>query len=154
MFIGIVGARKYKDRQSVIDLVKGFPTDTVVITGSCKGPCTWAAEEAKARGLRIKAFSPNLENVHGRFDVAKRYYKNNRKLIQASDVVHAFISKEGGFTGGTKFEVEYALKLGMEVSLHWERSVCQNVCQYTFPFIRPEAEFFSDWKAFFQDTFV
>ena len=119
MFIGIVGARKYKDEQSVIDFVKGLPDDSVIVTGSCKGPCRWAACEAKARGLRTVIFSPNLENVHGRFEVAKRYYANNRQLIQACDVLHAFISEEGGFKGGTKFEVEYALTLGMAVRLHW-----------------------------------
>lgn len=154
MFIGIVGARKYKDKQSVIDFVKELPVDSVIITGSCRGPCRWAACEAKARDLRTVIFSPNLENVHGRFEVAKRYYENNRQLIQACDILHAFISKEGGFTGGTKFEVEYALKLGMDINLHWERSICQSVCQYTFAFMRPQRKFFRDWKAFFQDTFV
>ena len=47
--IGIIGARKYKDRQSVIDLVDTLPADCVVITSSCRGVCTWAGEEAKVR---------------------------------------------------------------------------------------------------------
>ena len=34
--IGIVGARKYKDRQSVVELVQSLPRDSIVITSSCK----------------------------------------------------------------------------------------------------------------------
>ena len=64
-FIGIVGARKYKDRQSVIDFVNELPVDSIVVTGSCRGVCTWAGSAAKARGLQVKIFSPDLNNVQG-----------------------------------------------------------------------------------------
>lgn len=154
MFIGIVGARKYKDKQSVIDFVNELPTDSVIVTGSCKGPCRWAAFEAKARGLRTMIFSPDLKNVHGRFEVAKRYYEKNRQLVQACDILHAFISKEGGFIGGTRFEVEYALQIGMRVGLHWEGSICQSVCQHTFPFIHSGKRLFTAWQKFFVETFA
>ena len=154
MIISIVGARKYKDEQSVRDFVKGLPDRSVIVTGSCKGPCTWAASEAKVRGLQTIIFSPDLTNVHGKFEVAKRYYENNRRLVQACETLHAFISKEGGFTGGTKFEVEYALQIGTEAGLHWEGSICQSVCQYTFPFIHSRKRFFTAWQRFFVETFA
>ena len=121
MTTGIIGARKYRDRQSVIDLVRTLPSNLVIITSSCRGVCTWTATEAKARGLQVIVFSPDLQGVDSKFEVAKRYYERNRKLIEACKVVHAFISKEGGFTGGTKFEVEYARRLGKPVELHWEK---------------------------------
>ena len=154
MFIGIVGARKYKDRQTVIEFVKRLPADSVIITGSCKGPCRWAASEAKSRGLRPIIFSPDLNNVHGKFEVAKRYYEKNRQLVQACNVLHAFISKEGGFTGGTRFEVEYALKIGTEVGLHWEGSICQSVCQNAFQFSHSGKRLFTSWQRFFVETFA
>lgn len=154
MIIGIVGARKYKDKQSVIDFVKELPHDSVIVTGSCKGPCKWAACEAEARGLLTMIFSPDLNNVHGRFEVAKRYYEKNRQLVQACDILHAFISKEGGFTGGTRFEVEFALQIGLEVGLHWEGSIYQTVYQRTFSFIHSGKTFFTAWKSFFVETFA
>jgi hypothetical protein len=42
MKIGIVGARKYQDKQSVIDLLDSLPPEATIITSSCKGVCTWA----------------------------------------------------------------------------------------------------------------
>ena len=101
MTIGIIGARKYRDRQSVIDLVRTLPSNLVIVTSSCRGVCTWTASEAKARGLRVIVFSPDLQGLRSKFEVAKRYYERNRKLIEACNVVHAFISKEGGLSGGT-----------------------------------------------------
>jgi hypothetical protein len=53
-FIGIVGARKFKDKKSVIDFVNGLPVDSTVVTSSCRGVCTWAGSAAKLRGLQVK----------------------------------------------------------------------------------------------------
>jgi hypothetical protein len=138
-FIGIVGARKYKNRQSVIDFVNELPVDVVVVTGSCRGVCTWAGSAAKARGLQVKIFSPDLNNACGKYEIVERYYDRNRQLISACDVVHAFISIEGGLTGGTKFEVEYAKSLGKDVFLHWENSNTERLCPYIS---RPLKKFF------------
>jgi hypothetical protein len=52
MNIGIVGARKYQDRQSVLDLVMVLPPDATIITSSCKGVCTWVKEAAEERETR------------------------------------------------------------------------------------------------------
>jgi uncharacterized protein YebE (UPF0316 family) len=49
MKIGILGARKYQDRQSVIDLVMSLPPEATIITSSCKGVCTWVKEVAERR---------------------------------------------------------------------------------------------------------
>ena len=70
-FVGIVGARKYKDRQSVIDLVNSLPADSVVVTSSCRGVCTWAGEAARGRGLEVKTFSPDLRNTLNRHDMVE-----------------------------------------------------------------------------------
>ena len=52
--IGIIGARKFKDRKAVIKLVQTFPADSIVVTSSCRGVCQWAGEAAKARGLSVR----------------------------------------------------------------------------------------------------
>ena len=62
-FIGIIGARKYKDRQSVIELVETLPTDCVVVTSSCRGVCTWAGQAANAIGLEVRIFAPDLTDT-------------------------------------------------------------------------------------------
>ena len=151
-FVGVVGARKYKDKQSITDFVNGLPVDSIVVTGSCKGVCTWAGSAAKARGLQVKIFSPNLNNVRGKFEIVQRYYQRNRQLISACNVIHAFISKEAGFTGGTKFEVKYAKSLGKMVFLHWENSIVERVYQKSLPFSNHAKELSSGWMNFFLHT--
>jgi hypothetical protein len=65
-FVGIVGARKFKDRKSVIDFVNGLPVGSIVVTGSCRGVCTWAGSAAKLRGLRVKIYSPDLNDAQSK----------------------------------------------------------------------------------------
>jgi len=38
-FIGIVGARKFKDRKAVEDLVVSLPKDSIIVTSGCDGVC-------------------------------------------------------------------------------------------------------------------
>ena len=150
-FIGIVGARKYKDMQSVIDFVNELPVDSIVVTGSCRGVCTWAGSAAKARGLKVRIFSPDLNNACGRFEIVERYYDRNRQLISACDIVHAFISREAGLTGGTKFEIVYAKNLGKPVFLHWENSITERVShQMSLPFNNKDLS--TGWINFFLYT--
>ena len=52
-FIGIVGARKFKDRKAVEDLVISLPRDSIVVTSGCDGVCKWAQEKAKEHGMRM-----------------------------------------------------------------------------------------------------
>ena len=94
MNIGIVGARKYKDRQSVVDLVKSLSVDSIIVTSGCKGVCTWAKEEAEKKNMKVLVYTPDLQNIRARFEIPKRYYQRNRELIQACDMLHAFISQE------------------------------------------------------------
>ena len=151
-FVGIVGARKFKDRKSVIDFVNKLPVDSIVVSGSCKGVCTWAGSAARLRGLEVKIYSPNLNDARSKYEIVHRYYQRNRQLISACDIVHAFISKEAGFTGGTKFEVEYAKSLGKMVFLHWEHSIVERVCQKSLPFSNHAKELSSGWMNFFLHT--
>jgi len=151
-FVGIVGARKFKDRKSVIDLVNGLPVNSIVVTSSCKGVCTWAGSAAKLRGLQVKIYSPNLNDARCKFEIVQRYYQRNRQLISVCDVVHAFISTEAGFTGGTKYEVKYAKSLGKDVFLHWENSIVERIYQKSLPFSNHAKELSSGWMNFFLHT--
>ena len=150
MNIGIVGARKYQDRQSVLDLVMSLPAEVTIITSSCKGVCTWVKESAEKRGMTVIVFSPDLENIRAWFDVPKRYYERNKQMVEACDLVHAFISAEDGFIGGTRFEVGYAVSRGTPVLLHFENGPTKWIFQYSFPFWQEDRSFLLSWEKFFR----
>jgi len=152
MNIGIVGARKYQDRQSVIDLIDSLPIESVIITSGCKGVCTWVKEEVEKRNMEVIVFSPDLSNIRAWFEVPKRYYQRNKELVEECDLLHAFISAEDGYIGGTRFEVEYAIRLGIPVQVHWEYGVSQIFYQYSFSFIETRQELFLSWQKFFHTT--
>ena len=149
MKIGIVGARKYQGKQSVIDLVNSLPAEAVIITSSCKGVCSWSKEAAESRGMEVIVYAPNLENIRAWFEVPKRYYQRNRELVEVCDYLYAFISQENGFAGGTKFEIKYALKLRIPVQVHWENGISETFYQYPLPFMESQHTFFLAWEEFF-----
>lgn len=152
MNIGIVGARKYKNKQPVVELVNSLSVDNLIITSGCKGVCTWAKDAAEARGMRVKVYAPDLENIRAWFEVPKRYYDRNKEMVEACDLLHAFISEEEGFIGGTRFEIEYAVSLGIPVQIHWENGPNQWRYQYHFEFMTEKPQFFLSWEQFFCKT--
>ena len=152
MNIGIVGARKYRDKISVLDLVNSLPDDSVIVTSGCAGVCTWVREEAEKRQMEVIVFSPDLQNIRAWFEVPKRYYQRNKELVEACDYLYAFISQEDGFAGGTKFEIQYALKLRIPVQVHWENGISETFYQYPLPFIESEYSFCLAWQEFFCKT--
>jgi hypothetical protein len=109
--------------------------------GLCRGVCTWAGEAARAAGFEVRLFAPDLAGIQSHGDMVERYYRRNRQLIAACDIVHAFISKEDGFKGGTKYEVQYAKRLGKEVVLHREGGKVQRMPSQTSFFAPPESDF-------------
>jgi hypothetical protein len=149
MNIGIVGARKYQDSQSVLGLVESLPAEATIITSSCKGVCTWVKEAAEEKGMEVIVFAPDLSNIRAWFDIPKRYYKRNKEMVEACDLLHAFISAEDGFVGGTRFEVEYAVSLGIPVLVHRENGNSEWIFQYSFPFWQGKQAFLLSWEGFF-----
>jgi len=73
-------------------------------------------------------------------------------LIESCDLLHAFLSQEDGFTGGTRFEIEYAVRLGIPIQIHYEGGESYPMYQYPFSFIKGKQELFLAWEAFFQTT--
>ena len=152
MNIGIIGARKYRDRQSVLSLIDSVPADSIIVTSACKGVCTWAKEAAEERNMTARIFAPDLEKIRAWFEIPKRYYERNKELVGACDFLYAFISEEDGFAGGTRFEVEYASKSGIPVELHWENGIIEIIYQYPFPFLDSDRAFYLAWEGFFSKT--
>ena len=102
--------------------------------------------------MEVIVYSPDLQNIRAWFEVPKRYYKRNRELVEACDFLHAFVSQEDGFVGGTRFEVVYALKLKKPVQIHWENGILETFYQYSLPFMHSEHAFFFSWHEFFYKT--
>lgn len=152
MKIGIVGARKYQDKQSVVHLVNSIPADNQIITSGCKGVCSWVKETAGMRGMEVILFEPDLSNIRAWFDVPKRYYQRNKEMIEACDILHAFISAEDGYIGGTKFEIEYTIKLNIPARLHWENGISTWIYQQFLPFSGQKQGFLLSWEGFFSKT--
>ena len=151
-FVGIVGARKFKDKKSVQELVMRLPDNSVIVTGACKGVCAWTIEQAKKIGIDVLVYKPDLSNIQSGFEVAKRYYQRNLELVERCDFVHAFISEENGFKGGTKFEVEYAAKLGKPFKLYTEKNISEIVYQFDL-FSMDNCDYSPVWMDFFVETF-
>ena len=109
-------------------------------------------EAAEMRGLEVILFEPDLSNIRAWFDVPKRYYRRNKEMIEACDVLHAFLSAEDGYAGGTRFEIEYAVTLGIPVQIHWENGFSQWIYPYFLPFIVQKQSFSLSWQDFFCKT--
>jgi hypothetical protein len=60
MKIGIVGARRYQDKQSVLELVMSLPAEATIVTSSCKAVCIWARKAAEEREMKVIVFAPDL----------------------------------------------------------------------------------------------
>lgn len=151
MKVGIVGARKYKNRQAVITLVNALNAQSTIITSQCRGVCSWGIEAAAERNMKVEIYAPNLTAVRAWFDVPKRYYQRNRELVEACDILYAFVSGDG-LVGGTLYEVAYGVKIGIPVLFCRENgNYFQTIYQNQFPFMNPPA-FLDNWQAFFRQA--
>jgi hypothetical protein len=151
MNVGIVGARKYKNRQAVINLVNALNAQATVVTSQCRGVCSWSIVAAAERNMKIEIYAPDLTAVRSWFDVPKKYYTRNRELVEACDILYAFVSGDG-LVGGTLFEVAYGVKIGIPVLLCRENgNYFQTIYQNQFPFMNPPA-FLDNWQAFFRQA--
>jgi len=97
-------------------------------------------------------YAPNLSNIRAWFEVPKRYSQRNKELVEVCHFLYAFISAEDSYTGGTRFEIEYALKLGIPVQIHLENGISELIYQYPFSFMEKEYAFFLSWEQFFYKT--
>ena len=104
--IAIVGSRKFQN----IDLVKKFvyklPLSVMVISGGAAGVDSAAIEFARRRKMRHDVFWPDKT-----LPSPERYYKRNRQIVRAADLVVIFWD---GQSGGSKYVKEFCEKIRRE----------------------------------------
>jgi len=118
MRAAIIGSRdrdSADDRAKIINLVDSLSSDTIVVSGGCRGVDSWAEKAAKSRGLDRMIFRPKLRRDMTRSEIVEEYYRRNRKIIDNADIVYAMTSNKR--KGGTGYTVNYALSKGKIVNL-------------------------------------
>ena len=113
--IGMVGSRRRTDRDTIEAAVGDLPIGTVVITGGAIGPDRWAEQAARTRGLEVIVHLPDLDGVRARWQAAKRFYALNQRIVDASDLVIAFVAPDR--TGGTEDTIRRAVRAGKPVEV-------------------------------------
>lgn len=116
MNIAIVGSRRYQNKNKIETLVDALSTKHTIVSGGCEGVDTWAVERAKSRGMNTKEITPDLENIETHYDMVQRYYARNKKVVQESDCVFAFVAPDR--KGGTENTIQWCKKLNVEVFIY------------------------------------
>lgn len=115
MKVAVVGSRRYGKRELVMDEIAKLPPGTVVVSGGCRGPDTWAVEAARARGLKVLVIMPDLQGCRRRFEHTRRYHERNQRVADACDRVVAFVAANR--KGGTEDTIRRARKAGKPVEI-------------------------------------
>ena len=118
MKIAIVGSRKRsfidgkkinkKTKKEVEDLVASLDIDDIVVSGGCKGVDSWAVDSAIKRGMTTHVCLPFIYDTMDYGQMVQEYYRRNREVVDFSDKIYAFISKDLIKKGGTWYTIEYA----------------------------------------------
>lgn len=112
--VGVVGSRRRKDSDAVFRLVESLSKNSVVVSGGCWGPDTWATNWAKKLELPVVEFLPGLPpDGSPRWMYTKAYHTRNRKLAENVDILYAFVASDR--KGGTENTIKHAKDLGVEV---------------------------------------
>ena len=108
----ICGSRDWTDYEAIETLIKGFPKDTVVIQGMCRGADQMARTAAIKHGLPEPEDYPAEWEKHGRSAGPRR---NTRMLDEGHpDIVYAF-HQDIFSSKGTKDMVKKARAKGVPV---------------------------------------
>lgn len=86
--VAIIGSRKFPEskRALIDDFVNALPPDTLVVSGGALGVDSWAAEAAKARGLKEPlVFLPEW-TLYGK----RAGFLRNQKIVDASNEIMCF----------------------------------------------------------------
>lgn len=114
--VGIIGSRTWPLPKDVTAYVAALPPDTVVVSGGAEGPDTWAADAAKARGLKVIVHLPDLP----RYGSPSAYYHRNKAIVADSDRIAAFAAKDPktkDITAGTGMTIDLATRAGVPVEV-------------------------------------
>lgn len=113
--VAVIGSRRRHDRGAVEHLIATLPAGSVVVSGGCRGPDSWAAEAARRRGLPVTVHRPDLTGVRCRGEAAGRYYQRNQAIVDDADQVVAFVAPDR--RGGTEDAIRRAEAAGKPVTL-------------------------------------
>jgi hypothetical protein len=113
--VAIVGSRRRTDRAAVDACVSSLPIGTIMISGGCRGPDSWAAAAAATRGLEVVVHFADLAGVGSRGEATRRYYHRNQVVVDDCDRVIAFPAPDR--KGGTEDTIRRALTAGKPVEL-------------------------------------
>jgi len=105
--VAFVGSRSYPDEALVRRYVRMQAGDVTVVSGGAQGPDTWAADEARLRGLAVDIYRPDW-SFHGK---AAGFVRNN-DIVAACDRVVAFWD---GRSRGTLDTITKAVRAGKAV---------------------------------------
>ena len=109
MKVAIVGSRRYENKKKIKDFVfrikEQYGSDTIIVSGGCKtGADKYAKKYALEFDINYSEFPPShyaynqhcvLESYkYGRPYAAWHYHDRNKKIVEYSDVVAAFIPKD------------------------------------------------------------
>ncbi|WP_439618320.1 SLOG family protein [Shinella sp.] len=115
MKVAIIGSRERTDQDAVIAAVRNLPDGTIVVSGGCEGPDTWATHAARARGLAVVEHLPDLTGCKKRHEYTEAYYARNRAVVADCDRIIAFVS--AARKGGTEYTIKQGLKAGKPIEL-------------------------------------
>ena len=87
----------------------------MVITGGAEGPDRWAEQAARARGIEVVVYLPDLDGVQARWQAAERFYSRNQRIVDNSDMLIAFVMPDR--TGGTENTIRRAVRAGKPVEV-------------------------------------
>jgi predicted Rossmann-fold nucleotide-binding protein len=106
MKYGIVGSRQRKDVSAVECFIQSLPKNSIIVTGGARGVDTFAENAAKRNGFECLVFKPELTGAKNYYDACERYYDRNKKIVDNSDIIVAFVSKDR--KGGTENTIKQA----------------------------------------------
>ena len=120
MKVGIVGSRRWGNREMVEALVASLPEGTTVVSGGCRGVDSWASDAARSRGMEVIEFLPDLPaSGSPHWEFTRAYHARNKQIAENSDVVYAFVAPDR--KGGTENTIKHAKKIGIRVEVISER---------------------------------
>lgn len=115
--VAVVGSRsrnKKVDEEMVSALVNGLQPRDVVVSGGCVGIDTWAEKFAKECKLETLIFLPDFKKYPLEESPSKAYFKRNKQIAEACDIVYAFV-KNGRGRSGVENTIRYAKELDKPV---------------------------------------
>ena len=127
MNIAVVGSRKRSfigktkinktTKKEVEDLVNSLDINNTVVSGGCRGVDSWAIDAAIRRGMRTHIVLPSIYQTMNYGEIVEEYYRRNREVVNCSDEVYAFVSKDMEKKGGTWYTINFANEKGKKVTI-------------------------------------